>query len=162
MIIKKFKQFKINESSIFGYDYNELVSNISKSGLVFNDPVETLDSKIEILNGILNDSNEIELYRLIFAKKSSDIDTENIGHHFVMDINDIRDDMIDYLYRNAKKKNKKLKFEDIFLIKCSTNPDNIDFSETILTFSLHPNEDEITIKDPKKLKILEIEKYYSE
>ena len=36
---------------------------------------------------------------------------------------------------------------------------NIDYYETILTFSLHPNEDEITIIDDKKVKIVNIFKY---
>ena len=66
---------------------------------------------------------------------------------------------LNYLYYNAKRENKKIKKSDLWLIKLKTISSNIDFYETILTFSLHPNENEITIKDDKLIKIISIDKF---
>jgi hypothetical protein len=99
------------------------------------------------------------LYRLIFAKTKDDINVDKIGNHFVSDVDDFHDAMLDYLYYNAKRENKKIKESDLWIIKIETQSNNIDFYETILTFSLHPNENEITIKNDKLIKILSINKF---
>ena len=118
----------------------------------------SLDEK-GMLKGIENFPEKITLYRLIFAKTKDDINVDKIGNHFVSDVDDFHDDMLDYLYYNAKRENKKIKKSDLWLIKIETQSNNIDFYETILTFSLHPNEDEITIKNDKLIKILSINKF---
>jgi hypothetical protein len=46
------------------------------------------------------------------------------------------------------------------VVEIETPTSNIDYSETILTYSLHPKEDEITIKDASNVKIISIFEYY--
>jgi hypothetical protein len=150
----------VSNETIFGHDYSDLLDNISNkdAGLTWVEPQEVLDSKIESLRELQNEQ-KIVLYRLIFAKTKDDINVDKIGNHFVSDVDDFHDDMLDYLYYNAKRENKKIKKSDLWLIKIETQSNNIDFYETILTFSLHPNEDEITIKNDKLIKILSINKF---
>ncbi len=158
--IREFLNENISDDKIFGHDYSDLLNNISKkdSGLLWIEPKELLDNKIESLKELENEQ-KIVLYRLVFSKNKNDINVDKIGHHFVGDIDDFHDDMINYLYYNAKRENKKIKKSDLWLIKLKTISSNIDFYETILTFSLHPNENEITIKNDKLIKIISIDKF---
>lgn len=148
------------DENVFGHNYEELLDNISsnESGLMWVEPEELLNSKIKSLKRISKNS-EIKLYRLVFSKSKKDINTKKIGHHFVEDLEDFHEQMIDYLYYNAKSENSKIKRGDLWVIKVKTPTNNIDYHETILTFSLHPNENEITIMDDKQLEILDIFKY---
>jgi len=159
--IKTLLEYSNEESEkIFGHDYSDLLDNISKkeAGLVWSEPQEVLDDNIKSLKELQN-GQKIVLYRLVFAQTKNDINVDKIGHHFVRDVDDFHDDMIDYLYHNAKSQNKKIKKSDLWLIKVETASTNIDFYETILTFSLHPNENEITVKNDKLIKILSIDKF---
>jgi hypothetical protein len=158
--LREFLNENVSNETIFGHDYSDLLDNISNkdAGLTWVEPQEILDSKIESLRELQNEQ-KIVLYRLIFAKTKDDINVDKIGNHFVSDVDDFHDDMLDYLYYNAKRENKKIKKSDLWLIKIETQSNNIDFYETILTFSLHPNEDEITIKNDKLIKILSINKF---
>lgn len=158
-IVEEYKS--INDNNIFGHLYDELLSNIeSDYANVDDDPKELLDFKIEELKELENNNNTIILYRLVFAENINDINIENIGHHYVGSLEDFHESMVDYLYHNAKKSNPRLKEDDLFYIEAETNSSNIDYYETIRTFSLHPWENEITIKEPKKVKIVDISKYY--
>jgi hypothetical protein len=151
----------INENNIFGHLYDDLLSNIeSDYSDAGDDPKELLDFKIEELKELENNNNTITLYRLIFTENRNDINIENIGHHYVDSLEDLHEGMIDYLYHNAKKSNPILKEDDLFYIEAETNSSNINYHETIRTFSLHPWENEITIKEPKEVKIVDISKYY--
>ncbi len=158
--VQLYKDENIVDDKIFGHNYSDLLNNISNkdSGLFWVEPQEVLDDKIESLKKLQNEQ-KIVLYRLVFSKTKNDINVDKIGHHFVGSVDDFHDDMLDYLYYNAKRDNKKLKKSDMWLIKLKTTSSNIDFYETILTFSLHPNEDEITIKDDKLIKIISIDKF---
>ena len=158
--IREFLNENISDDKIFGHNYSDLLNNISNkdSGLLWVEPKELLDNKIESLKELENEQ-KIVLYRLVFSKTKNDINVDKIGHHFVGDIDDFHDDMLNYLYYNAKRENKKIKKSDLWLIKLKTISSNIDFYETILTFSLHPNENEITIMDDKLIKIISIDKF---
>ena len=148
----------VDGSDLFGHDYNELLDNISDGGLMFVEPEDALNDKIEYLNNLKNKSS-IKLYRVVYAKNEKDINLNKLGHHFVGDVDDFHDDMLDYLYRNANKGNKKLKPNDIWLIKIKVSPNNIDFYETLLTYSLHPNENEITLENDKNIKVISVSKF---
>lgn len=155
-----------NEKLIFGHKYDDLLTNISnkESGLghdQIEDARESLDYKIEQLYEIQKESY-IQLYRLIFSKKKEDIDLNNIGNHFVSDVSDFHEDMIDYLYYNAKNINNDIEEHDLWLIQIEANTKDVDYYETILTYSLHPNEDEITLKNTSNIKIINISKYFED
>ena len=147
--------------NIFGHNYDELLSNISssESGLSFSDPEESLSSKIEDLKEIQKE-NKIKLFRVVFSKSKNKINLKKLGHHYVQYVDDFHEEMLNYLYYNAKKENPKLKEDDVWLVEIETPTSNIDYYETILTYSLHPNEDEITIKDSTKVKIKNVYEYY--
>ena len=103
--IREFLNENISNETIFGHDYSDLLDNISNkdAGLIWVEPQEVLDSKIESLRELQNEQ-KIVLYRLIFAKTKDDINVDKIGNHFVIDVDDFHDDMLDYLYYNAKRK----------------------------------------------------------
>jgi hypothetical protein len=145
---------------VFNHNYEDLLDNISSkdTGISWVEPEELLNDKIKTLKKISKKS-EIKLYRLVYSKSKTDINTKKIGNHFVEDLDYFHEQMIDYLYYNAKKENKKLQKDDLWVIEIKTPTNNIDYHKTILTFSLHPNEDEITIIDDKKVKIVNIFKY---
>jgi hypothetical protein len=75
-------------------------------------------------------------------------------------MDDFHEQMLDYLYYNAKRNDPSLNEDDVWVVEIETPTSNIDYSETILTYSLHPKEDEITIKDASNVKIISIFEYY--
>jgi hypothetical protein len=157
--IKRILREETNKK-VFDHNYEDLLDNISSkdTGISWVEPEDLLNDKIKTLKRISKKS-EIKLYRLVYSKSKTDINTKKIGHHFVGELDYFHEQMIDYLYYNAKKENKKLQKDDLWVIEIKTPTNNIDYHETILTFSLHPNEDEITIIDDKKVKIVNIFKY---
>ena len=146
---------------IFGHNYNELLDNItsSDSGLMYTDPEELLKHKIKFLKKIQK-KGSIKLFRVVFSKSKKKINIKKLGHHYVYDIDDFHEQMLDYLYYNAKRKDPGLNEDDVWVVEIETPTSNIDYSETILTYSLHPKEDEITIKDYSGVKVIDITKYY--
>lgn len=100
--------------------------------------------------------------KILFSKTKEDIDVKNIGNHFVANIYDFHDDMIQYLYTNARRSNKKIKMKDAWIMTIEVDPKYIDYYETLNTFSLHPNEDEITLKNTTDFKIINIDKYFED
>ena len=149
------------DNNIFGHNYNELLDNIksSDSGLIYTDAEELLNDKIKFLKKI-EKKNSIKLFRVVFSKSKKKINIKKLGHHYVYDIDDFHEQMLDYLYYNAKRKDSSLDEDDVWVVEIETPTNNIDYSETILTYSLHPNENEITIKDSGIVKIKDISKYY--
>jgi hypothetical protein len=160
--IKLFEQFNKYETflSKYGLDYNSILSIIEEEGdLQWIDPKECLDDKLDYLMDISSNDSDIQLYRIVFCKDKNYIDIKNLGNCFVSDIDDFHDDMLNYLYHNAKKLNKKLKETDSFLVTIKTNTKYVDIKSTLETFIEHPNENEITVFDNMIFEIIDIEKY---
>jgi hypothetical protein len=149
------------ETSIFGHNYDDILNNISSrdTGLMYVDPEELIKQKIEFLKKI-EKKNTIKLFRVVFSKSKQKINIKKLGNHYVYDIDDFHEQMLDYLYYNAKRKDPSIKQDDAWVVEIKTPTSNIDYSETILTYSLHPKEDEITIKDYSNVKLIDISKYY--
>jgi hypothetical protein len=161
--IKQYNEYILeNKKDIFGHDYDNLLKNISDedAGLTYIKPKKALDNKINHLKKLQKSKDNITLYRIIFCANKEDIDISKIGHHFVDDIENLHEDMLDYLYINAQKENSEIGEYDAWLISIETNTSNIDYHETILTYSLHPNEDEITVIDDTKISVNDIYPYY--
>jgi len=141
---------------IYGYSWNDLFYIIKDE---LDDPEEQLINIIDNLKEIEN-YKFITLYRVVYAKNKEDIDESNLGHHFVQDSRDFHEEMLDYLYRNARKENSELEETDLFLVKVKVEPKYIDFKHTIMTNCQHPFESEITVEHPEKCEIIEIDNYY--
>ncbi len=148
--------------NILGLDYDILLEDIETYGeLVWSNPKEILENKLDYLMDLYENSNDsILLYRIVFVKDVNDIDLKNLGLCYVSDLADYHEDMIDYLFQNAKKNNNKLNFDDCYLITIKVDNKNIDFKATLETFSLHPNENEITLKDGFESTIISITEYF--
>jgi len=156
--VKNWKQF-LNESKdvdIFGHKLSVLLDMID--GQV-DKPKQIIKNKInELLQ--LQKQTSITLYRVVYIKNPDKLNKTNFGHHYVSDTEDFHEEMLDYLYQNARKLDKSLEEEDVYLIEVETPTSNIDYYETMRTFALHPFENEITIKNDKQVSFKSIANFY--
>jgi len=156
--VKNFKQF-VNESKdtdVFGHKLSVLLD--MADGQVDN-PKQFIKNKINELVQ-LQKQPSIILYRVVYIKSKDELNKNNFGHHYVSDIEDFHEEMLDYLYQNARKLDKSLEEEDVYLIEIETPTSNIDYYETMRTFALHPFENEVTIKDDTQIKLKNITNFY--
>lgn len=145
-----------NDTEIFGHKLSVLLDMI-------DDQVD--NSKVFIKNKIkellqLQKQSSITLYRLVYIKNPDKLNKTNFGHHYVSDTEDFHEEMLDYLYQNARKLDKSLDEEDVYLIEVETGTSNIDYYETMRTFALHPFENEITVKNDKQVIFKNISNFY--
>jgi hypothetical protein len=140
------------ETNIFGHKLEVLLDMIE--GQVDN-PRKAIKYKIKELIKLQKQSN-ITLYRVVYIKNPDVLNKKNFGHHYVSDTEDFHEEMLDYLYQNARKIDKSLKEDDVYLIEIETPTSNIDYYETMRTFALHPFENEVTIKNDVQVKLKSI------
>ena len=156
--VKDFKQF-VNESKdvdVFGHKLSVLLDMIDDQ---VDKPKQFIKNKInELLQ--LQKQASITLYRVVYIKNPDKLNKANFGHHYVSDTEDFHEEMLDYLYQNARKLDKSLEEEDVYLIEVETPTSNIDYYETMRTFALHPFENEITIKNDKQVSFKSITNFY--
>ena len=156
--VKNFKPF-VNESKdvdVFGHKLSVLLDMID--GQV-DEPEQFIKNKInELLQ--LQKQASITLYRVVYIKNPDKLDKTNFGHHYVSDTEDFHEEMLDYLYQNARKLDKSLDQEDAYLVEVETSTSNIDYYETMRTFALHPFENEITIENDKQVSLKSITNFY--
>ena len=156
--VKNFKQF-VNESKdvdVFGHKLSVLLDMIDDQ---VDNPKQFIKNKInELLQ--LQKQASITLYRVVYIKNPDKLNKSNFGHHYVLDTEDFHEEMLDYLYQNARKLYKSLEEEDVYLIEVETPTSNIDYYETMRTFALHPFENEITIKNDKQVSFKSITNFY--
>lgn len=144
------------ERDVFGHKYSDLFSQLEYE---VDHPKETLNGKIKELKS-LQKKNVITLYRVVYIKDIKDLNSKDLGHHYVLSTEDFHEEMLDYLYQNARKLNKDLDEQDLYLIEIQTPSDNIDYYETMRTFAAHPFESEVTIKDGKNVVVKDISNFY--
>lgn len=157
-IITTIREF-LNENKqtdIFGHKLEVLLDMIKNE---VDDPKEFIKSKIKELTRLQKQST-ITLYRVIYIKNPYKLNKKNLGHHYVSDTEDFHEEMLDYLYRNARKSNKKLDEDDVYLIEIETPTSNIDYYETMRTFALHPFENEVTIKNDTQITVKDVTNFY--
>ena len=132
---------------VFGHKLSVLLDMIDDQ---IDEPEEFIKNKIyELLQ--LQKQASITLYRVVYIKNPDELNKTNFGHHYVSDTEDFHEEMLDYLYQNARKLDKSLEEEDTYLIEIETSTSNIDYYETMRTFALYPFENEITIKNDKQV-----------
>ncbi len=156
--VKSFNQY-VNESKdadVFGHKLSVLLDMIDDQ---VDEPKQFIKNKInELLQ--LQKQTSITLYRVVYIKNPDKLNKTNFGHHYVSDTEDFHEEMLDYLYQNARKLDKSLDEEDVYLIEVETLTSNIDYYETMRTFALHPFENEITIKNDKQVSFKSITNFY--
>jgi len=116
---------------------------------------ETLDNCYKKLSlnypmGFKNIPNIIRLFRYLEVQEESKIRTEYLGIHFVPDKKNINDDFLDSIWVHNK---------DGYIVEIETTKNQIDVKETIVNNLYYPDENEITLKEKAKYKIIKIEKY---
>jgi hypothetical protein len=156
--VRSWKQ-SLNENkqtNIFGHELEDLLDMIDDQ---VDNPRQFIKYKTKELVELKKQSN-VALYRVVYIKNQDMLNKNNFGHHYVLDTKDFHEEMLDYLYQNARKIDKNLEEEDAYLIKIETPTSNIDYYETMRTFALHPFEDEITIKNDTQIKLKTITNFY--
>lgn len=144
------------QENIFGHRLDVLLDII---GDKVDNPKKFIKNKIYDLKTIQKQSSII-LYRVVYIKNPDKLNKNNFGHHYVLSTEDFHEEMLDYLYQNARKLDKNLEEDDVYLIEVETPTSNIDYYETMRTFVLHPWENEITIKDDTKVKLKNITNFF--
>jgi len=163
--IKNFKQFvneqKLNEN----YDNNKpyinlgidmtlddilkFVLNTKKDNQDFD---ETYNDLIKTLNSYNNLSNFVTLYRLLYLNNINDINYNDIGKHFILNKNDINDELKDSIKPSASGIN------NWYLVTIKIPKNKINFKRTMMQNLLFPNEKEIFATQVNRDEIIDVEK----
>lgn len=112
-------------------------------------------TKIKYPDGFKNIPNQIHLFRYLLVKDESEIKKHQLGIHYVTD-----KDIIDYEFLdsiNAMPVNEMP--QKGFIVEIETTKDQIDIDGTIESNLYFPDENEITLKDNSKYKIVNIERF---
>lgn len=156
--MKKYEQF-INDSEVlvkigdFILTRNDLMKykdKITKHYGEFTE--ETIENSLWTLYTISRyyDKGGI-LYRAVWLKDIGDLNKDELGYHWVEDMNDVNN-IIEIF--NLYGDNKKL--GDPYIIKAETPPNNVKIPHDYFN---NLEENEILVIDPKLLKLIEIKKY---
>ena len=101
--------------------------------------------------GLLNIPDKVTLYRVLAIENNNKINEEEIGEHFVSQPEICYERSFlekigvwDILNENTK----------LYILTCITDKINIDIDKTIGNRLLYPREEEFTIKNPRKIKMI--------
>jgi hypothetical protein len=137
-------------------------STINKQYLVnnadgfFRDTEAALNHLEEQIDTLEN-TNEIEVYRVIFVKDIESINVAELGNHWTPYLNDIDDQFIDYLKNEC---NGETIPGDTYIISAKYSIDSIDIPTTLMQNMLNPDENEIFIDNKSDyIGSLEYKKY---
>jgi hypothetical protein len=100
-------------------------------------------------NGFKNIPETIKLFRYLEVSDESKIRVQNLGVHYVTNKECIDSNFLDSIFGVG----------DGFIVEIETTKDQIDIYETIENNLYYPDENEITLKEDAKIKIVNIEKY---
>ena len=116
------------------------------------DAIEEIEYLIsaDFPDGLNNIPDKVILYRVVLIEDGESINEEKVGEHFISYPNIDRGFLEKIgLWDNWDKDNDKL-----WLLECETNVDNIDLGRTLGNRLLYPRENEFTLKNEKKIKII--------
>lgn len=98
------------------------------------------------------------IYRLVRLKNVESLNLDNLGTSWYSDPKQTDNpeffDMLDYLKRDINVDT------EVYRIKGATTEDNIDVVNSLWQRSTQWWENEIVIKDPKQIKVIEVEKFH--
>ena len=158
-IIKKLIREELNliESfDILNKSPKQIIQQVGNDTSGFNN-IEEAEEEIDILinldfpYGFKNIPNNVILYRVLLLKDGESINEENVGEHFISQPN-----LIDmgFLEKIGVLDNWS---EDtrLWLLTCQTTKDNINIERTIGNRLLYPRENEFTLHNDSKIKIID-------
>lgn len=173
--LKKYGEFKINEAieedfpiqigdhTITFDDYKEGIKFV-KIYLYDNDELaeEKFFNLVDVLKKYQKQGGEI--YRVIFVKDESDINYDNLGIHWSYNFQNLKEiaDDLKYLFfseNNLTKNEDEMNKYKTFIITGKIESDSIDIEETLNTFYVNPNEDELWLKSNADVDVKNIEKF---
>lgn len=124
--------------------------------LKYNDIEDRLISfaKDDFPYGLQNIPNPLYLYRLIIARKESEINKDILGLHYVGD----KDMLYDFDFLTSSSIIDETKYNDKwFIVTIKTTPNNLNIDNMLGNRAEYPTEYEYTLLDDKNLEIVNIE-----
>lgn len=119
---------------------------------------EILNRVIDFVNtdfpyGLNNIPNPVILYRFLNVDSIKNINKDNLGKYYVGDKEMFNDhDFLESFFYRYGEENKKW-----FIVTIQTTESNIDIYDSLGNRAEYPDEYQISIKDDRNLKILNIE-----
>lgn len=97
------------------------------------------DGLMNILDGLKKLPNIITLYRIVFIESLDDLNTQELGSHYVLDKDDLESSHYSSPHDGANG--------NPFMISVKAQKNMIDFNTTITNNIQYPHETEITLKN---------------
>ena len=146
--------FETNEKNIGEYEltdkrYNEIIGDI-----MYGKDEEDVDKYLNVLDTYQKKGGIIQ--RIIFSNNKPNL--KKIGHSWTHQLNHWKNyiqSLIDFNYEEGKIKGN----EDVYMITGETPPNNISIEGSLEQYENNPEEQELTIDDPNKIKILSVERF---
>lgn len=158
-IIKKLVREKLNLIENFDILNNtpkQIIQQVGNDISGFNSREEAKEEIYILINtdfpyGFKNIPNNVILYRVLLLKDGESIDEENVGEHFISQPNLID---IGFLEKIGVLDNWS---EDasLWMLTCQTTKDNINMERTIGNRLVYPRENEFTLHNDSKIKIID-------
>lgn len=154
---KSYNRIKSNKKSltinnITKEDIEQLIDEYGHSAQSTFDEKEDSETLINMILDIKKMENPITLYRVLELEKSSDLDVNNIGKHFVLYKWMVDDELI-----NSASIDKN-EFP-MYVVSVKTKKENIDLKNTIKTNLEWNTENEITLKNDSDIEVINIQPY---
>lgn len=133
----------------------EIIKNVGNDTSGFNnreDAIEELEYllSVDFPDGLKKIPDEVVLYRVILIENGEKINEKEIGEHFVSSPQFIDVGFLENIgvMDNWSDESK------LWLLKCVTSKENVDIARTIGNRLLYPRENEFTVFDAGKIKII--------
>lgn len=140
-MIKKFNEYNSNFNMLLGYTKDELVELISGEFTDKEDAFDEVDYYVDLLEDLYNNGGIV--YRLVFLNKKSDLNSDFLGKHWILD-----PATLDRFYNGLQSGETIGKIP--YLITANINKNQIDVKSSIESFIQLPLENEINLNyDPK-------------
>lgn len=145
----------INKFDILNQSPEDIIKYVGNDTSGFNyreDAIKELKYLIntDFPSGFKNIPDVVILYRVLLLKDGDSINEDVIGEHFISDPR-----LIDiYFLRSIGVWHDWSENAELWLLTCETEKNNIDIERTIGNRLLYPRENEFTLYNDKKIKII--------
>lgn len=146
----------VNKNNILSNPPEEIIKYVGNDTSGFNsreDAIEELEYLLntDFPNGLKNIPNEVILYRVVLIEDGEIINEEEVGEHFISSPEFIDIGFLEKIgVMDSWSEDSRL-----WLLKCTTNKENVDIERTIGNRLLYPRENEFTIFNNRKIKVID-------